>query len=220
MKPLLKAPPRIQRFLLRLHRYDFQIEYAPGKTVVVADTLSRAFLPNNSPEITEDEMKCHIHVVMQHLPMSPKKMMQYQQETKNDEVLNIVSGYIREGWPLSKKEVTLAAQPYYSERDHITTVNGLIFKSDRLIVPSTLRKEAIHCIHSGHQGTGRCLMRVCDSVYWPGITNQIKLIITSCSHCLDYRNKQSAETSIPHEIPDVPWLKLALIYYTYEERVM
>ena len=105
MKPLLKVPPRIQRFLLRLQRYDFQIEYAPGKTVVVADTLSRAFLPNNSPAITEDEMKCHIHVVMQHLPMSPKKMMQYQQETKNDEVLNI----IREGWPLSKKDVIVVA---------------------------------------------------------------------------------------------------------------
>ena len=36
---------------------NFQVEYAPGKTVVVADALSRACLPENSSEISEMEMK-------------------------------------------------------------------------------------------------------------------------------------------------------------------
>ena len=41
-KSITKAPPRIQRFLLRLQRYDFKLEFTPGKNLFVADTLSRA----------------------------------------------------------------------------------------------------------------------------------------------------------------------------------
>jgi hypothetical protein len=41
-KSITSCPPRIQRFMLRLQRYDFELSYAPGKTMVVADALSRA----------------------------------------------------------------------------------------------------------------------------------------------------------------------------------
>ena len=41
-KSLSQCPPRIQRFLLSLQRYEFDFEYIPGRALVVADTLSRA----------------------------------------------------------------------------------------------------------------------------------------------------------------------------------
>ena len=41
------------------------------------------------------------------------------------------------------------------------------------------------------------------------ITNQIKMLMSGCSHCLDIRNRQAAETIILHEIPEVPWTKVA-----------
>ena len=43
-KPLVKSPPRLQRLLLRLQKYDISIIYVPGKHMNVADTLSRASL--------------------------------------------------------------------------------------------------------------------------------------------------------------------------------
>ena len=50
LQPILKrnidkAPPRIQRMLLRLQKYDFELVFTPGTTIPVADTLSRAFSP-------------------------------------------------------------------------------------------------------------------------------------------------------------------------------
>ena len=38
-KPITSCPPWIQRFFLRLQRYDFDLEYSPGKTMIVADAL-------------------------------------------------------------------------------------------------------------------------------------------------------------------------------------
>ena len=45
-KSLLPAPRRLQRMLLQLLRYSLNIVYKPGKELFIADTLSRAFLPN------------------------------------------------------------------------------------------------------------------------------------------------------------------------------
>ena len=40
-----KVPPRIQRLLLRLQRYDIDVTFTPGRDIPVPDTLSRAYLP-------------------------------------------------------------------------------------------------------------------------------------------------------------------------------
>lgn len=44
-KPLHKAPPCIQRMLVRLQRYQFSLQYKKGTSLHIADTLSRAALP-------------------------------------------------------------------------------------------------------------------------------------------------------------------------------
>ena len=41
MKSLANAPPRLQRMLLELQRYDVTIKYRPGKEMQLADVLSR-----------------------------------------------------------------------------------------------------------------------------------------------------------------------------------
>ena len=43
-KPLATAPKRLQRLLLRLQQYDFEIRYKPGPEMYLSDTLSRAYL--------------------------------------------------------------------------------------------------------------------------------------------------------------------------------
>lgn len=39
-KPLNEAPPRLQRMLLKLTRYDLDVRYVPGKKQVISDCLS------------------------------------------------------------------------------------------------------------------------------------------------------------------------------------
>ena len=43
-KPLTNAPPRLQRMLLCLQKYDFVIQYKPGTQMYISDMLSRAYV--------------------------------------------------------------------------------------------------------------------------------------------------------------------------------
>src|SRR2546425_227048 len=46
-KRLTSSPRRLQRMLLRLQNYDFNLIYKPGTQLVLADTLSRAYPPGS-----------------------------------------------------------------------------------------------------------------------------------------------------------------------------
>lgn len=63
-KQLDQVPRRLQGMILQTQRYDISIEYRPGKELQLADTMSRAFLPNDS---SEEELE-NINVVS-HLPV-------------------------------------------------------------------------------------------------------------------------------------------------------
>ncbi len=63
-KPLLHAPKRLQRMLMRLQKYDFDITYVPGKDMLLADALSRAYLEDNAQEgSVEKEIECQHNTV-------------------------------------------------------------------------------------------------------------------------------------------------------------
>ena len=46
MKPLHRAPKRLQGMLIRLQKYDLVVQYERGSRMFLADTLSRAYLPS------------------------------------------------------------------------------------------------------------------------------------------------------------------------------
>ena len=55
MKPLHRAPKRLQGMLIRLQKYDLVVQYARGSRMFLADTLSRAYLPSGAQIESEFE---------------------------------------------------------------------------------------------------------------------------------------------------------------------
>ena len=57
LKPLLKAPKRLQSLLLRTQKYDYSVMFKSGKSIPVADALSRSPLSDpNEPEFVNDNI--------------------------------------------------------------------------------------------------------------------------------------------------------------------
>ena len=217
-KPISKAPPCIQRFLLRLYRYDFTLNYTPGKNMVVSDTLSRAYLKDQKPEIPDAEMNYMIHSVISSLPISDEKLKQFQTETSKDETLRTLHKYVMNGWPKNKNDINPTTMPYFNIRDEISVVNGLALKGERIIVPLSMRKEMKQIIHSGHQGIEKCKARAREALYWPGMSAEIADIVSACSTCQEHRNYQQCEELLKHEVPREPWIKVGADLFTLKRK--
>lgn len=173
-KPLNKSPPRIQRFRLRLQKYDFEFQYVPGKQLDVADALSRAYLSEATPEIPDQDMVYHVHSVISRLPISAARLEQFQKESEKDQTLQEVREYIINGWPKSSNDIDPCIKQYYMIRDDLSYVHNLILKNQRIVVPTALRQEMRERLHTGHSGIERCKRRVRDTLYWPGINAHLE----------------------------------------------
>ena len=215
-KPLASAPKRLQRLLLRLMQYDVEICYRPGKELVIPDTLSRAYLEDNSQSQTEEETEI-IHV-MQFLPMSRPQFEEIQKETGGDDTLQQLKEMITCGWPEKKEQVPTVLHPYYSVHDELSVQDGVIFKGQRCIIPPTLRHKIREKIHASHIGLQACLRRAREVVYWPGMNKDLTDYISQCETCASYQMAQAKEPLISHELPSRPWEKIASDIFTYEEQ--
>ena len=59
-KEMDKSPLRLQKILLSLQRYGFELEYRPGHEQVVADMLSRAAIVEEKPTADQQQNKIEI----------------------------------------------------------------------------------------------------------------------------------------------------------------
>jgi len=75
------------------------------------------------------------------------------------------------------------------------------WSSSRLYIPSALRKEFMSLAHSTHIGLGGCLRRLRECMFWPGMSAQMKDLVSKYDVCLTHRNSQVQEPLLQHEVP-------------------
>ncbi|KAM7293291.1 uncharacterized protein ISCGN_026421 [Ixodes scapularis] len=98
--------------------------------------------------------------------------------------------------------------------EEFTVCDGLLLKGSRLVIPSSLQDEVLLIIHEGHQGVNRCRARARDSVWWPGISKQIKSMVENCEQCATTRI-QRAEPLLPSPSPELPWQQLGIDLFQF-----
>ena len=211
-KNLSKAPKRLQGMLLRIQKYNYDIKYSPGKTMVLADTLSRAYQPRQPDNIEGYE---EVNMV-NFLPIRDERLEQLKLETDQDEILQMLKKSIIRGWTDERKQLPEQLTPYYSYRDELAVQDGLVFKGNRIVVPQKLRKEMMTKVHSSHLGTDGCLRRARECLFWPLMSSDIKQYIASCDVCRTYETSQQKETLMTHELPTRPWEKVAADLFTWD----
>ena len=95
-----KAPPRIQHFLLRLQKYQFEVEFSPGKNLVVSDTLTQAPLQDCTSD--DKDADAQLHTLFGGLRLSDKKLELLEKGTCNDQTLKVHKEFTLNGWPTIK----------------------------------------------------------------------------------------------------------------------
>ena len=142
--------------------------------------------------------------------------------TQADDNLTILKHIIQHGWPRTVKEVPQEIQKYWTFREELTIEDGLILKGTQIVIPEKMREDILKQIHEGHLGFNKCQMRVKETVYWPGLNDQLENLILNCQLCLKYsksKNKSTPPTALGHEVPAVPRSQVATDIFHYESQL-
>ena len=212
-KPLYKAPRRLQGILMKISEYDIDLSWQPGKTMLLADWLSRTTTGTPRGDITIEQVN-----MISYIPVRPERLRQYQTATDADEGLQILRHVIQTGWPQDRAMCPTIVTPYFSIRDELSIQDGLIFRGERLIVPQSMRSEVKRLLHSAHLGAEACLRRARELVFWPGMSAEIKEMVATCDTCRTYEIRQAKEPLIPYDVPSRPWIRVGIDLFTYEDK--
>ena len=190
-KPISQAPPRLQRMLLRLRTYDIDIQYVGANRVLLSDTLSRLIKQDQAPSAVPD-----LDVqIAQILRIEANRLQTLQVETANDPQLRQVSEVIMGGWPKSMQDLAAHLHPYWSFRDELSIVDGLVLKGQRVVIPAALREDTLRRLHDAHQGLTSTLHRARQTVFWPGINHDITTTIDLCKECQTHAKTKRRSSS-------------------------
>ncbi|KAL6461067.1 hypothetical protein MHYP_G00310330 [Metynnis hypsauchen] len=192
-----ELPPRILRFRLRLLRFCYDIQHVPGKNLITADTLSRAPLSDaltQADQQLEKDVQVFVDTTVASLPVTEARLKQIQEAQAADNTCQKVKHYCLAGWP-EIHAVRKDLKHFWQVRAELTLVGNLLLKSDRLVIPLQLRKDILERIHEGHQGISKCRDRAHHSVWWPGLSSEIRLMVENCDICMRHRVQRYIEVA-------------------------
>ena len=92
--------------------------------------------------------------------------------TQEDDELVLLKHTISQGWPSNIKEVPSVIQSYW--------------KGTRIVIPAKKWEAVLKLIHEGHLGLNKCKLHVKETVYWPGLSDQLEKLILNCKLRLNY----------------------------------
>lgn len=198
-KNISSAPTRLQRLVHELTRYNIAVEHRPGKTIPIADCLSRV-----SP--LEDEGSTHLTVNIHAInPVGPVTLSKIKTATALDSDLQLLQQQIVLGWPEYIKKLDPSIRSYWSVRDSLSIENGVAMMGNRIVIPAELQKSILMELHNGHPGYEKTKLKAQETVYWPGLYKQIEDHVSKCRPCQVHANSQPKEQMIPSEPPPRPW---------------
>ena len=174
-KPLNSAPKPLQRMLLQLQKFSLVVHYKKGKQMYLADTLSRAYLPEAKVGESALEVAGVDHTAMLTLPT--ERLQQLSHASADDPMLYELRKTIQQGWPECKSDITEALHPYFDFRDELTVQEYLVFKGPIVVVPAVLHREMMAACHDTHIGVEGCIRRATESMFWPRMSTDLKTYV-------------------------------------------
>ncbi|KAF6034356.1 hypothetical protein EB796_007337 [Bugula neritina] len=212
-----KNPARIQRFRMRLMRFQYKVEHISGKKNVIADALSRSVGPISEADVMfMEEVELFAVSALHNTATSPRlKELKVQQE--NDEVISRVLQYVRSGWPTYLLSHKILLRPYFECRSRLSTIDDILVLDSRIVIPHAERLTVLDKIHSGHLGITKCRSRAAQSVWWPNMSQQIAEMVKKCETCRKESNVQQSPL-LRSEFPSRPWEKLGSDLFYFDNK--
>lgn len=142
-------PLKLHRWSDRLRWHNFDLQFTPGRDIVVAVLLSRSV---SSPvsHVSIDWVEKDI-IQMLHTPLQATvSLLELKEASEQDPVLSQLCTFIRNGWP-NKVPEELAA--FFRLKQELSCWNDTcVARGLCTVVPGALRALVLTMAHEGHLG--------------------------------------------------------------------
>lgn len=154
--PKSKPCARIERWVLRLQAYKYDIEHIPG-ALNIADALSRLSMATLSRESFDESVEGYIHSIVENAVPIAISFVELVEETNKDETIQetLRALHIKSGFSNEYK-------PFVIE---LCEAEGLLLRGNRLVIPRTLRDRVLTLVHEAHPGIAAMKRRLRQKVW-------------------------------------------------------
>ncbi|XP_062550143.1 uncharacterized protein K02A2.6-like [Armigeres subalbatus] len=167
---------RIQRYIMQLSIYDFDIEYRPGSKMGNADFCSRFPLDQRIPR-SIDPVNINSLNFSNEFPLD---FALIARETKKDEFLTKIIGFVVNNWP---RNVPKQFRNLFALKEKLQIVEGILLMEDKVVVPRSIKHAVLKLLHANHSGMTKMKQLARRSIYWGGINSDIEDFVKSCETC-------------------------------------
>ena len=217
-KDVATLSQHIQCILLKIHQYRVQIIYKPGPKIFIADWLSRHNHTEGKDKPIKD-LDIWIDAIQSMKDISEcMSISQIQQASAQNDHLHCLKSFLFAGWPSTKEELHTDLKPYWSYRDKLAIIDGVMLKGRHIIIPTSLKQQVLDQLHTNHMGIEKTKLLACESVYWSDINVDIEKYIKSCATCLEFQQMQPKEKKIHHDTPLRPWEVLGVDVFHFNNK--
>ena len=142
----------IQHILLKIHQYRVQIIYKPGPEIFTADWLlwhnhaEGKDKPIKDMDINTDTIQFVTDI------LECMSVAQIQQASAQNDHLQCLKSFIITGWPSTKDKLHADLKLYWSYRDKLSVIDGIVLKGRHIVIPDSLRQQVLDQLHTNHMG--------------------------------------------------------------------
>ncbi len=91
---------------------------------------------------------------------------------------------VESGFPVDRARTPDHVRQFWSIRNDLLVENGIVLYGTRIFLPMAFCQDILKKLHVGHhQGIVRTKMCAQQTIYWPGITNDVTMLIQRCASC-------------------------------------
>ncbi|KAK0149656.1 hypothetical protein N1851_009577 [Merluccius polli] len=118
-------------------------------------------------------------IITENLQVSTAYLDKLREQLRRDSVCARMMQLCEDGWPAqsnSEPALKRALQAF------LTVQVGLLLKGTRLIILSTMRNDVRAELHEGRQGMVKCRECAQQTVWWPGLSQQLDELVLNAKH--------------------------------------
>ncbi|XP_058827498.1 uncharacterized protein K02A2.6-like [Topomyia yanbarensis] len=196
---------RIERWLLRLQAFSFNVVYRKG-SANLADCLSRLASHVDDPSWNEES-----EVYIRRVAVETLALLNGDGAEEFDKNTEIEIKAIQEAAAIDISEVVQETKcDEELGTNELSYMNGLVMRGSKLVIPLALRDRMCQIAHEGHPGQSAMKSRLRDKCWWPNMDKEIIKLCEACEGCRLVHSANPPEPMSRRSMPEKPWIDLAI----------